>query len=527
MANVVKIADFTGGLNLGEPTTIDDNQLAVASNVYYDNQGILSTRRGIDNFGNEIAGATGIHTIYFTQFTNDTRILLCGQGANVRRYNEATSNWDIIQAGLNGSNLSFVTYKNFIYWTNGTDAFSGYDGTTVTTYAAIARGRYLVVQNDVGYMAGFTTDPSLVIYTPANPASLNAGFTAGTFLDELVNQDEGIITGLSTLGHLAVVGKSTFGGKRGGSGVYTLDIFTNPVEVRPVDFDGEVTSHRSMVKVENDLMFMSQKGFYSLAQRTATTGSYRAIPFTAPIQNAVDRINDKSTVVTYYSRGNNNVYLSANLDGGTVNDRLLVYSTLVSIPAKRKFVWTEYNNINANDFTEYIDAAGDTFLLVAPTAGGQVFSMENGFDDEGLEIRTQIRTKTFDFSSPEMWKTFPHVDMGGLISENETVRFYIDVDGVETNRSFTGTAFAIGDDAADLPLGEEDLGEDVLGGGPVAISGLTFFPFVVRRAYYTTGQRIRIRIETDSLNSGLKFTKLNIPIIPHDVDVFPNSFITT
>ncbi len=519
MSNTIKVSDFRGGLATGDPTTIEDNQLAIAKNVRYDNRGLLSTRKGIADFGNEIAGANGIHSIYYTRFNDGTRILLCAEGTTVYRYNEGTSNWDSIDATMDdGTPIHFITYKDVVYWANGVDSMRSYDGTTVSTHAlAGLLPNYLAVQNDVVYTCGIATDPSTVFYTDANPASVQAD---GFKNDVPINQDEGYITGIHPFGAIVVVGKS--------KGIYTLNVFSSPNEtIEAIDFEGNLESHRSMVSIENDLFVMSREGVYSLAQRGGTTGSYRAFPFTRSVQELVDRIDDKSTVCGIYFPDENNLYYGGNVDQGSTNDTLLVYSNLVSRPQERRFAWTQYENINANDFTIYTDADGDRHMLVANAFGGQVIEMETGWTDDGIEIRGSVRTKTFDFGAPEGWKTFPEIDAGGLISSQEEVDFSIDIDGVTTTKSFTGTQFAIGDDADPFPLGEEDMGNDPLGSGPISEEGIAFYPFIVRRPSYSSGLRVWMQFDTTSLNSGFKLNKLNIPVELHGKTVFPRNNIIT
>ncbi len=637
----ITIDNFSGGLNTGEPTAIADNQLAVAENVSYDNQGILGVRRGIKNFGNEISGADGVSSIYFTKFTDGTRILLCAEGTTMYRYNEGTEDWDSIKTGLTSDlDYSFITYKDLVYAQNGTDScliigefaylvggtgatstvstwtavsdgafkitlgstthsiigldftsdtslddicdtirtglvglgegdfsvawvsdhfeiarlenpdnesigtltagasgtdISGAGGTpflnantgngspfssgiNVTQTARIVKGKYMVVESDVIYIAGISDDPSTVFYTETNPDTVNSDGFANF---EPVNQDEGIITGLAPFGALLVVGKD--------KGVYLLNIGTSPVSTSPLDFDGDVQSHRSMVNVENDLLFMSDRGVYSMAQRQGTTASYRAFPWSNSIDKEIKAIDDKSSCVAIYYPKMNNVYFA--VDSGEVNqnDKMFVYSTLVSQPGRRQFTWTEYLNINANDFTVYEDSSGDEHLLVANSFGGQIIEMEaeNQFTDEGLEIGATIRTKTFDFGVPEAYKLFEQVNLVGFITENEEVTFTLDTDGTSTSKTFTGAEFAVGDDADDFPLGEEDLGIDPVGSGPVGDDGLTYYPFTQRRSYFKYGLRLTVQIETNSVNSGLKITKLSIPVEAMDDTAFPTSFYTT
>lgn len=512
-----KVDRFDGGLNFGEPTIIRDNELAIATNMSYDGQMVLSSRKGTAWFGAAIPGETSIHSVYSTELTDGTKILLCGASTKVYRYNPTDDDWDEIDSGLTANlKLSFVTYKDIVYWVNGTDNARSYTGAVVTQRAGMPKGKYIIVQNDVAYIAGILTDPSSVFYTAANPTTLHDDPWND---EELINQDEGVITGLGAIGSSILVGKT--------KGVYTLDVFSNPVSIQAIDFDGDLSSHRSLVNVENDIIMASKKGVYSVGQRSGTTGSFRAYDWSYPISKLYNTILDKESINSFYYKKTNNVYLSANVGGGTVNDTLLVYSVLASSPGQRKFVWTKYENINSNGFVEYVDADGVSHLLIANASDGRMLEIETGWNDNGIEIRASVRFKTFDLGLPETWKTFYSTDLGGFISEGCTASFVMDIDGVETSKNFSGNPFITGDDAGDNPLGEDELGEEPIGGGAIAEDGLTFYPFLVRRPFLTAGLRLTITIEANCLNSGIKFTKLNIPIEAHDALVFPTDYIIT
>ncbi len=47
----ITIGDFKGGLNLNDASTIEDNQLSIATNMYYDEAKRLTVRKGTNNFG--------------------------------------------------------------------------------------------------------------------------------------------------------------------------------------------------------------------------------------------------------------------------------------------------------------------------------------------------------------------------------------------------------------------------------------------------------------------------------------------
>ena len=525
MAQTISIPSFIGGLNTSESTTIEDNQLTVAKNVYYDNQGILSSRKGISNFGTEIPVVDNQHSIYFTRLTDGTRILLVGAGTQVYRYNETTSVFDSIDTVLtDGQRLSFITYKDIVYWANGVEEMRSYDGTTVTelTLPAGLIPNYLAVDKDVIYTAGVTSDPSTLFYTDANPDSIIADGFAN---NEPVNQDEGTATGLHMHRGLPFVGKSV-PNRSTGKGLYQVNTFATAPTVDPVDHGGDVSSNRSMINVENDLMFLSTTGYYALSQRRGTTGTYRALSFSNNIQKEMDKVIDKSTVAAVYWPETKNIYLSVN-SGATKNNKLFVYSLTVSVPGQRQFAWTEYENINANDFAEYEDSEGVKHLLIANAFGGQVIEIETGFSDNGIAIRSEVQTKTFDFNSAEILKTYTNVDVGGLISRQQELSFKITTDGVDSTKSFTGSPYVIsGIEDVPVPLGIAPLGEDPVGGGAVSEDGITLFPFMRFRHPYSTGYRMSMNISGNNLQSAWKLTKAVISIEPEPQDVQYNDYIS-
>lgn len=498
----VRIFDFTGGLDTSEPSTIDDNELSLATNVYYNKNRILTTRNGFVLFGDDVVDIQ--HSIHFTKFSDGTRILLMAAGTKVYRYNEGTSQWDVIKTGLtDGLRLSFATFKDEVYWTNGTDNVMSYDGTTVSEHAGVQKGKYLIVANDIGYMAGVQTtgDRSVVFYTNANPADLKSSFPN----NEPINEDDGqVITGLTQLGATVFVGKD--------DSIYKLDVIGTPVQINRVDYSGGVSSHRSWVNVENDILHLSREGVFSLAQRRGTTGSYRASSLTDDIYSLIQAIKTRGNAAGIYFPEFRNYYLA--IDSGDVgkNHDLLVWSVLTRS-------WTRYEGINANDFAVYEDANGVRRLLIANSFSGQTLEIETGANDNKLSIGNLVRTKVFDFEQPEALKVFPAIDVGGFISRQASIKVTIDIDGKEITKTLDGSDYAVGPAADTLALGTEPLGEDPLGGGGISEEGISLFPFIARIALYETGRRVSIKLRADSLNSGWQYTKLNVfaEVLPTDV----------
>lgn len=511
----ILVTNFLGGLNTSEPTTIEDNQLQVARNVYYNNQKILESANGFEGFGVAIDGVDNIHSIYFTKLIDGSRILLAGAGEDLYRYNEETSEWDSIQDGLTPNlKMSFTTFKNVIYITNGVDDYMSYDGTDVTTHETDAengvalKGKYLIVANDVGFLAGVTAgagDAQTIFYTNPNPDNLL------TFPNNIpINEDDGReVTALAALGPTVFVGKED-------SGIYTLDVTGELPTVRREDYSGGVVSHRAWVNVENDLYLLSNNGVYTLAQRRGTTGSYRAFPISRFIYDLIARVENKSSAVGYYYSEKNNYYLAVDTENAGRNRGLLVWSVLTNS-------WTEYKGVNINDFTLYEDEFGVKRLLGANAFGGQVVELERGYTHNNENLESVIKTKQFDFGTPETHKNFTMVEIIGAMSRQTELEVCIEVDGEKVFRTVDGSDFVI-DGGAAGPLGEGELGEGELGGG-VAGEALPINNFNIRIYPYKLGRTISVQIRAEGRYFRFQWQKLSLQVEGEPIDLIPASNI--
>lgn len=511
----ILVSDFLGGLNTSEPTTIADNQLQVATNVFYNNQKILESANGFEAFGNVINDVDYIHSIYFAKFTTGARILLAGAGTNLYRYNEETSNWDSIQDGLTANlRMSFVTFKNVIYITNGVDDYMSYDGTTLNTHSTNAetgfalKGKYLIVANDVGFLAGVTTgagDAQTVFCTDPNPDDLL------TFPNNIpINEDDGRdVTALAALGPTVFVGKED-------TGIYTLDVTGELPTVRREDYSGGVVSHRAWVNVENDLYLLSNNGVYTLAQRRGTTGSYRAFPISRFIYDLISRVENKASAVGFYYSIKNNYYLAVDTENAGRNRGLLVWSVLTNS-------WTEYKGVNVNDFTIYEDENGVKKLLGANAFGGQVIQLESGYTHNNSNLVSISKTKRFDFGTPETLKNFTMVEIIGAMSRQTVLQVEIDVDGQKVYRTIDGSDFVV-DAGAAGPLGEGELGEGELGGG-VSAEVLPINNFNIRIYPYKTGRTIAVQLKSEGRYFRFQWQKLSLQVEGEPIDVIEPSNI--
>jgi hypothetical protein len=512
---VVQVENLKGGWSDSDPAIIDDDQLAKAQNWYYDERQILTTRRGSATFGNDVSGVDNQHSIYFSEFTNGDRHLLCAMttatDTTVYKYNEATEQWDSIKTGLTKDlRLSFATFKDEIYWTNGTDNVMSYDGSAVSEHASVEKGKYLVIFNDVAYMCHIGNDPSTIFYSNSNPTDLKSSFPNYVVVEEDNGQ---VISGASYQAGLLLVGKE--------KSIYSYEVTGDTLDV--LDYSGGVSSHRSWKRVDNDSLYLSRRGVFSLIQRRGTTGSLRSVPLTNALQETIRSVGDPTIACAFYSEKDSNYYLSLDQDGAGKNKGILVRNTVVG-QYKPDSGWTNYTGLNANDICEYKDADGDYHILIANVFGGQTLEIETGYSDQGNKIRCELHLKQFDFGEPTRHKTFPFVDFQGLASAGAEANFRLEMGDTVRTKSF------VAGDYIDTPAGAKALGKYKLGSYPVGAGptggGIPTEDFDIRvNAGFYSARRIQPKIEADILNSKLQIRKVSPAVIIHPVDVFPPNHI--
>lgn len=439
--------------------------------------------------------------------TSATRYLLTNVGTSMFLYEENTGDWEAIKTGLtSGSRFSFTAYKNVIYATNGVDNYMSFDGTSVSehTGANTYKGKYLLLANDIGYIAGDPTVPTTLGYTGGTPTNLQT-FPNALVVDE--DDSSGPITGLINLGPIVFVMKK--------KKIYKVNVAAPSRE--QIDYSEGFLSHRGLVRVENEVFGINNSGIYTLAQREATIGSVRADAVSDDIKQIIDDISDKELVSAIYVEKLKNCYFFVDTTSNGVPDTALVFSVLTK-------KWTTYNNMAFNQAVLYEDSLGNERFIGANAVSGQARELETGLVDIESEINVTIDTKAFDFNQPETYKTYEMVEVFGFIEASSQMTVNILVD--DENRS--GDILVRGDNY-DTEISGFSLAQNPLASVPLAGSAeletITFYPFKLRIPMYATGSNIQIRLLNNTLNSQWILTKASIYPYPQPVDIYPNEFI--
>lgn len=440
------------------------------------------------------------------------RYLITNVGENLFEYEEESGNWIVIKTGLTeDTRFGFNAYKNVMYLSNGYDNYMSYDGTIVTEHTGsnTFKGRFMLLANDVGFIAGMLDNPTVVQYTDTGPTDLNT-YPSANIIDTDRDDNAGIITGMLNLGPIVIVFKERK--------TYQLDIATPSFQV--LDYSDGGVSDRSLSQVENSIYFLSERGQYTLAQRQALTESFRATPLTDDITALIKQLDNLETTCGIYVADLKNVYLFGDTNNDLTNDACIVRNLGVN-------GYTTYDGMNVNEVVIYKDSEGQDHILAANSIVGQMKELEYGTNDNGNPIAYSMETKEFDFGEPQLMKTFETVEVQGFISEYGKlyVKAYIDDEFETTPAEVDGQDCIVEGQELVYYLGGSALGTTPLGGGGDEENKTTFYPFIVRFPVYNTGFKIKIRVYSEELDTQFMVTKATIYPQGQAMQIFPTNYI--
>lgn len=512
------VLDYSDATTTGTPvdTAIDHFVVDVTyTSSYTDKTGIL-----IDWLYSYSGTSTKPVTSWMFHRTDDAsqeRTALCVAGDNMFEYDETTTDWLVIDTGLTEfeTKTGFTThrtrwdydvYKNVFYMCNGVDDYRSYDGTAITTYPAEPKVRYLKMETNRMFGAGDDENPSTVYYTadaPANASDINANAV-------VIGGDQiGKINGLHSLGQIILAFKD--------KKIYSIDIATP--SALPIDARAGGFSDRSIANVGNSLLYFTDGGVETLKQRSAVTGSQalESKSLTEDLKTLLDKVepNQYNANVGWYIKPLTNYYFVYDSNDDNIPDSWLVYSSLVG-------AWSEYTLPAAYDMGEYIKSDGDYQYVFTSANGGQVYELETGFDDNGIAIEFDIRTKEWNFDGPFTEKDFQFMDISGLSSTGQDIDVSVIIDDEEASSASIDNTF-IDQSASPFTISSSPISTETIGGGGETTDGLDTFPYKMRVPIpFTRGSKIQLGLSSRE-NKSLQFTldRIAITYEANTFDVFP------
>lgn len=108
-----------------------------------------------------------------------------------------------------------------------------------------------------------------------------------------------------------------------------------------------------------------------------------------------------------------------------------------------------------------------------------MYEIETGFNDNGVGISTELKTKEWDFGDSTIWKIYDTIDIVGLKNEGSEINVELIVDGEVVSSAIIDDTFA-NLDSVTRTVGTYPIGVDTTGGGAGTGEEIDLYPYLIR-----------------------------------------------
>ena len=294
-------------------------------------------------------------------------------------------------------------------------------------------GKYITLYKDSLFILGEPNNPSRLYYSGGgdhiNDFTLDGG---GGFID--VSRNDGQIgTGMIMFKDALLVFKERSIYK------FTFNTSSGLPQIEQVNASIGCVASRSIVPVENDILFMSSIGVYTLGNEAGFAFDVlRTNELSARVRTEVKAIDSAylSRVAAIYVNDASKklVIFSYTPSGSTTNSEALIWD-------RERLAWYKWTNITASCWGTWIDSDSETHYLYGDDGSGYVKEILSGSDDFGSNISGSVKLRAEDFDFGYIYKKLKNIDI--LIREPVgTVSMSIIVDVVTTERTLAITTLS-------------------------------------------------------------------------------------
>lgn len=394
------------GLNtLISDNLIKDEEASSLNNVVFVESGAFTKAPGTTSIGTGLTvKPKGLAA--FSPGTN--KYLVTVDGTSLRYLTAGV--WTAISGAsfTSDKEVNFVQAKDTLYVWDGDQAGCSLDSSlTLTRLTTAPRASFGIYYQGYQIISGVNTKPNRLYvsdlntdpgdFTKTNPTgtgpySVYDGTThpsatvfsgsGANYID--VNDGDGDkITGFAKYQSVLIIFKerSIFQMTLSAAGVPTITQITS---------SSGCVSHKSIDNVENDLFYLSRRGYYVLGNEPNYLNSIRSNELSSRINPIIQTISSTnlSRVASIFS--DFRFYSSLASGGAVTNNKTLAYD-------RRYLAWTQVDYIKANAFTEYIDSSGAKHLYYAADDEAKVYEVSDStYNANGTAIDAYWVSKAFD-----------------------------------------------------------------------------------------------------------------------------------
>lgn len=412
---------FFSMINRDDPQVIPNLYAQNIENWLIRNVGELEMRDGLAPRGTSPSATNlGRGVLYRANGTKKiVRVINGGSDTSKFQASDDGVTWTDISGGgskKTGLVWCLVQANDFLYGVNGTDTAIKYDGTSITTIAAIPLGTALEWWKNRLWVIGVSSVPDRLYYSDANDPETYGG---SSFLNvNLGDNSRGV--GLKGTGGAA--GRLYVGKQR--SVWYITGASTTDFALNILTYEHGVASHESMLQVKNDVWAIDLEGNVRGLYRTVDDNPFSALR-SRDVQATVSGLN--RTAMTKASAVYYNNYAMFFVPNGVddYNSLVLVWDTVANRGRGGWIKFTGWNIARAIVYQE--SGTPKLFLFDARTGNGQAYEW-TGTSDNNIAITAKYETKVYDLGFPSQEKAFRFSYQYAPVIADVNLRFYVSID---------------------------------------------------------------------------------------------------
>lgn len=403
---------YDGGLNdTDNPRDIKDNEASVLRNWDTTAKGELYRRDGLTVVGTAYAsGATAPATGLFTYIQSDGSSDVLLTHGNSIRYQNGTSFDELDNTLTNDSVVAMENVQtldrvyissennNLRTWDRVSTAFNScvsVSGATIPHGNALRwHKNHLFTMNNVN-VNGTKYPHRLYFSSFGDPDT----WPASNFF-EIPGQGRALA--MVDLGDNLVLFKERAIQYLSGYGATEWTLTASSSNVANIDEQVGLAGPRAATRVGNEVWFIDDEGQIRRLYQTDFDAFRRDI-ISTKIQGTLNTVNKSQLSKSIAWSNNDKVYFAFPVDADTSNSLVCVFDLITSKRTGGE-AWTTYTGWTPGIFMDYPSSSG-VKLYVSDNSTGLIYD-HSGDDDNGTAIDARWDSKTYDFDSPERWKTY-------------------------------------------------------------------------------------------------------------------------
>jgi len=410
----------TFGLNTqASPGALPPEWLAKADNIILDEQGRISSRKGIQQVSTTLSGET-VQSIVEYKKANGSTEMFCGTDANIYKINTANTPYTLDAVTRTGTpqtissgNWEWVNFNQKLYGVQNGHTPVYYSGTAWTD---------LVDLGSFNPPSGITTfDPSCVLghygrlWVGGMTEKNNVIYYSDTLQGDKWNTGAAGKIDLKTVwGNDEIVAIHSFMGKLVVFGTKNIAIYNNPEDPTTLALDELIRgiglkARDSVANLGDDILFLSNTGVRSLARTVTSDGKM-------PLRNFSKNIRDELA----------SHIISADMDQCDAAYCLCGGFYMLAFPDRNTIYYMDFTIINPDStprISKFVFDAGqcptallstvDGTMWMGRNDNGNVAKYQNYFDQDksdvtatyGTQVACEAAGHTWEATNSECWST--------------------------------------------------------------------------------------------------------------------------